>query len=425
MRILWLSKTPGLYPFPANGSGYNGGGWISSLQQLLEGDEDVDLAIAFISSSNLQYKTIDNFSYYPIQKTPESIFNKFKKYYTRKNLLNEREYVNDVSEIISHFRPDVIHIFGFENDMANIIGSTNIPIVIHLQGLMCACANAYWPIDVNDKSFTWPITIRETFIRNGYSYEKAYIEARAEREKKLFSRISNVMGRTSWDRAISNIYSPNAIYYHVNEVLRPEFYINAGIWKYTSTSPIKIVSTISDVTYKGLDVILKTANLLTNYLGLSIEWDVVGVSKNTRIVKFFERKLKVSGEAIGVKYCGIYTPSELTSLLASSCVYVHPSYIDNSPNSVCEAQMLGVPVIASNVGGVCSLVEHGVTGLLAPANDPYSFASYIKQIHEDKSLAETISSNSVEVSLKRHNKEDILQSLKEAYRTIANKEMTV
>ena len=36
--------------------------------------------------------------------------------------------------------------------------------------------------------------------------------------------------------------------------------------------------------------------------------------------------------------------------LSSSRVYIHPAIIDNSPNSLCEAQIVGCPVIAANVG---------------------------------------------------------------------------
>ena len=61
--------------------------------------------------------------------------------------------------------------------------------------------------------------------------------------------------------------------------------------------------------------------------------------------------------------------------MLSCTAYVHPSYIDNSPNSVCEAQVLGVPVVATDVGGVPSIVENGKTGWLVPANDPVATAS--------------------------------------------------
>lgn len=53
-----------------------------------------------------------------------------------------------------------------------------------------------------------------------------------------------------------------------------------------------------------------------------------------------------------------------------SQVFVLPSSIENSPNSLGEAMLLGVPCIASDVGGVRCLMTHSVEGLIYPADDP-------------------------------------------------------
>ena len=39
-------------------------------------------------------------------------------------------------------------------------------------------------------------------------------------------------------------------------------------------------------------------------------------------------------------------------MLLDSHLYVYPSLMDNSPNALCEAQLLGVPCIATYVGGI-------------------------------------------------------------------------
>ena len=43
--------------------------------------------------------------------------------------------------------------------------------------------------------------------------------------------------------------------------------------------------------------------------------------------------------------------------------------MDNSPNSLCEAMAVGMPVIASNIGGIPSLIDDEVNGLLFKVND--------------------------------------------------------
>lgn len=49
MRVLWLSTTPGLYK--QVNSGYNGIGWISSVQSLIQEKHGVELALAFLTSN--------------------------------------------------------------------------------------------------------------------------------------------------------------------------------------------------------------------------------------------------------------------------------------------------------------------------------------------------------------------------------------
>ena len=101
-------------------------------------------------------------------------------------------------------------------------------------------------------------------------------------------------------------------------------------------------------------------------------------------------------------------------------MYIHPSYIDNSPNSICEAQMLGCPVIATNVGGIPSLIDNGVDGLLVPANDPYQMASLIKELHENKTLQISISNNAKIKAINRHDKSIITNQLLNIYKYIIN-----
>ena len=110
----------------------------------------------------------------------------------------------------------------------------------------------------------------------------------------------------------------------------------------------------------------------------------------------------------------------LVNELCNSSVYVHPSYIDNSPNSVCEAQLIGIPVLATNVGGIPTLVKDGETGFLFPANDPYMLANLIKMVVKDVSLSEKISFAEISVAKARHNPDSIKTTLLNVYNYILN-----
>ena len=101
-----------------------------------------------------------------------------------------------------------------------------------------------------------------------------------------------------------------------------------------------------------------------------------------------------------------------------SNIFVSASSIENSPNSVCEAMILGVPVISSMVGGMVDLLEHGVNGFYYQADAPYMLRYYIKKIFEDTDLAKRISKNEIETAEKRHDRADIIKDLKSIYESI-------
>ena len=67
-----------------------------------------------------------------------------------------------------------------------------------------------------------------------------------------------------------------------------------------------------------------------------------------------------------------------------SSVFVCPSVLENSPNTVGEAMLLGVPVVASDGGGIPDMVTDGQTGLLIPAGDSAALAKAISRIWDEQ-----------------------------------------
>ena len=75
-------------------------------------------------------------------------------------------------------------------------------------------------------------------------------------------------------------------------------------------------------------------------------------------------------------------------------------------------------MLATHVGGISSLVNHGVSGLLFPANDPYTLASLLKRIASDRLFAEKIGEGARREALHRHNPESIKNTLLQIYKEI-------
>lgn len=409
MRILWLATV---------GSYYNGVGWVSSLKELVETTGN-ELALAFLSEDLKEKQVVGNTTYYPVKCSKNTFFKRLKEHYGGYKKNDGLMYLPELQRIINDFKPDVIHVFGLEIPFADILGNTDVPVIVHLQGLLVPADNAFFPAGMSEKTFRYPISKNEWILRNGIIYDKKKMHARAEREAGLWEKVRVVMGRTEWDSQITRLFAPKSQYYHVDEVLRPVFYENAGQWK-RKKGVFTLVSTITPVLYKGFDMILKTADLLAKHTDLKFVWKVVGLDENSYFVKTLEKKLGVCGKDVNIDYQGVKGADELCEILLNADVYVHPSYIDNSSNSECEAQMLGVPVVATYVGGTPSLVENGKDGFLVPANGVCELAELLKRLDADGALCENISHNAVATAIARHDKEKIIGDLMRIYRTVTN-----
>jgi len=163
-------------------------------------------------------------------------------------------------------------------------------------------------------------------------------------------------------------------------------------------------------------MVLKTANLLKNMVNLKFKWTIIGIEEKSPLVKIIERVLRKKFNQNNTVFAGYLNSGDLIDKLLNSDIFVHPSHIDNSPNSVCEAMLLGMPVIAGNVGGVPSIIEHGFNGLLYNSYDPFELAALIGQ-NTQKELKK-LGENARNTALKRHNSTTIIETILKNYRSL-------
>jgi len=79
---------------------------------------------------------------------------------------------------------------------------------------------------------------------------------------------------------------------------------------------------------------------------------------------------------------------DVGAILATADIFVLPSLSDARPRSIIEAMSLGIPVVASDVGGIPSLVLHEQSGLLVPAEDAGALAAALGRLIQSPQLRE-------------------------------------
>ena len=119
-----------------------------------------------------------------------------------------------------------------------------------------------------------------------------------------------------------------------------------------------------------------------------------------------------------MKFLGILAEKDMCAQYLHSNVFVSASSIENSPNSVAEAMMLGMPIVASFVGGTMDLLQDKVEGYLYQADAPYMLAHYVCEVFENTMQASEMGRNAYFRAKLTHDRSNNLQQLVSIYEQI-------
>ena len=383
---------------------------MASLERVVrQYGKDIELGIAFEHTDRYFKVERNGVTYYPMNKVEAGL----KKIRLMLNYDNEWNFLRPmVRKVIADFKPDIIHCFGTEWPFGLIADEVSVPVVVHMQGFV----NIY----ALSSSMCCRLSDRlkyhhyNPFAFFHYWHRSLKANSSNRREQKIMRCNKYFMGRTEWDKNIVRYYSPGAKYFHCEEAIRPEIVHSKIRWHFSPRKKMRIVTISSASSLKGNDLILRTAKLLKDF-GFDFEWRIAG-SKET--FNFFESIIGLKHSDLNIELIGFVNAEKVACELSEADVYVHTAIIDNSPNSLCEAQLIGCPVLATNVGGIPQLVDNGKTGILFPFNEPHTLAFLLMNIHGDRTLLENISHNEIQVSHARHNEQKIMQTLSSIYSDI-------
>jgi glycosyltransferase involved in cell wall biosynthesis len=90
--------------------------------------------------------------------------------------------------------------------------------------------------------------------------------------------------------------------------------------------------------------------------------------------------------------------SDIADVLAACDLVVQPSLWEGNPLSVMEAMAAGKAVVATSVGGVPDLIDHGVTGWLVPPNDVWQLESALARLIKDEDLRAELGTHAAETA---------------------------
>lgn len=416
MNLLWITNT--IFPAPSKALGIPApvtGGWMYGLSNQLASTAGIRLAVATTYHGNdLKSFDIGGVLYYLLPFHTTSGYPKDLEPFWQK--------------VCAAFQPDVIHIHGTEytHGLACMRACSSWNYVISIQGLVSVYARYYYAgISASEifKNITFRDIVRYDTIFQGKS---KYVK-RGAFEMECFQRTNHVIGRTGWDYAHAKALNPSVRYHFCNETLRDGFYTSP---KWNSTYKTDYTIFLSQASYpiKGLHQALKAVALLKKDFP-QIKVRVAGrsiINTATLIDKiklsgygaYIRKLIKQHNLHDQVQFTGPLTEDKMIAEYLNAHLFICPSSIENSPNSIGEAQLLGVPTIASYVGGVPDLVVHGETGLLYRFEEIEMLAEHICHIFTDTTLTKNLSAKGIIAAEKRHNQATNLNQMIDIYRSI-------
>ena len=332
------------------------------------------------------------------------------------------------SIIINEFEPNVIHIHGTEyaHGLACMNSCPQQNYVISIQGLVSVSSEFYFA-GIKPLELVKHITLHDLLRRETIFQEKREFEKRGKLEKEYIRKTKHVIGRTEWDYAHTKVINSSIDYHLCNETLRSGFY-TAQKWNIKEKQDLSIFLSQAGYPLKGLHQALRALAIVKEYypkVQLKIAGFDITKSKNLKeklrlsgYGSFIKSLIKRLGLEFNVTFTGSLGESEMIKEYKSAHVFLCPSSIENSSNSLAEAQLLGVPCIASFVGGLPSLVTQYENGMLYRFDDHVMLAFQIMKIFEDEKFALYISQKGRTIAGKRHDVDYISSQMIDIYSKI-------
>ena len=378
MKVLWIAPIPIIgtldsHPAP----------WVMTLAKALV-DQNVNLTI-INNNSNIQ-NDIFKTEYKNIKiiyiKTPKPKLDLLSLYLLRISKVN-----NYLKKIVHNF--DILHIHGTEHQYEVMSKGLIIPKVVSIQGIMSECVD-FLPDRMYKQKLGWKLSA---------FYETRYI-----------LKNHNYSCRTKWDSAFVRSKNPQAKIFMIWEMIRKDFFYDNF-----SEKKEKILFVGGKNPIKGLKEILIAYNSSIQSIGSKLI--VLGSCSVKDIQNIINEEKLYTINIDNIDCRGMQDSVGMINAYKESYCLVHPTSIDNSPNSVCEAQLSGLPVIATDVGGVSSLIENAQTGLLIQ-NDPKAIEMAVIKLYEDDLLRGHISKQARRVARERHNPKTIIKQTVAMYEEI-------
>lgn len=418
MRIFWMTNV--ILPQIAQAIGRQEAyyiGWLTSLLDRFLEQDDTEIAVCYPDHGDrLIHGRTGKLTYYGLPAWCSA----------------ENEYQEAVTDylktILEEYKPDILQVFGTEYPHSlSVIKAFHRPerTLVHIQGLITEYAKEY-RAGLPDK-VCHAYTLRDFLRQDNIAAHQKKFAARGPAEIEAIQLSGHILGRTHWDKECTIRMNPEAEYHHVNEGLRDSFY--DAVWDLHKCERNSLFVSQGTYPIKGLHILLEAMPAIRRQFP-DVKLAVAGVNrvygktfqerlKETYYNRYLKKLIAMHHLEDAVTFMGPLGEEQMLQQYLHTHVFVCPSSIENSPNSVGEAMLTGMPVVSSDVGGVASMLENHREGLLyTPYTDAGLLAERVRTIFSDDELAVRLGRAARERALQTHDRQAIYEKLSAIYRKL-------
>jgi colanic acid/amylovoran biosynthesis glycosyltransferase len=182
-----------------------------------------------------------------------------------------------------------------------------------------------------------------------------------------------------------------------------------GKWRFLQASRL--------VQKKGIATTLHAFTVFLNHYP-EATLTIAGEGPMLAELKQLTGKLKIAGR---VELPGFLEPEKLREVYYAAHIFLHPSETGSDgnqegiPNSMLEAMATGLPVFATQHGGIPEAIENGVSGILVPERDHEALSNALLEAAQDGELLKRLARNGAKVVSEKFDQQKQIRRLEEIY----------
>ena len=285
---------------------------------------------------------------------------------------------------IQKIKPDLIHAHGTETRYSYIASKIPLPVVVSMQGIA--------------------------------GYLKQFMPGRgwAFREKIEIETIKNscfFISRADFTDRYIRKYNDTAQIFHIDDMVTDEFF---NMTRKPVQYRLFFAGSVSKP--KGIE------DLLTAFVQLAKKYKKMELRIAGNIVPTYKQVLIEKMELVPfetrVKFLGHLNRKEMLREYSETDVFVFPSYFETSPNVIMEAMSMGLPIVATNAGGIPDMIMNEKNGLLVKTGSPFDLAHSIAFLFEKRDHAQKLGAQAKRDALQRFKPEIVTEKTLALYKKI-------